>query len=445
MTVFKAFILFVKVFFAKQTNCNNVYSIANHSLFKKPSYRIQKDQLKDLLIGFKYLVKSILLIFNRQKNFEHLVKGECLIFDGDFNQKNNRLEYISNVTKYKKSELSYIALNRYTISKPIVKKIQLSLFVFFVSFLIMPFTFFSKNRALYALFLLTVVENILLVDLMKRNNKSYLFYFFPFENDANFSALLLMKNNIKVHKVPGPNSLFHNHKMFISDTVSFCSKFQLNQYEKIKVNWRVDSIQSWPLYGFKSLLPYLNKFEQHSNYKFNLGFISSGIWRREELKKIPIKRADFSSEKKLIEFIKNYCFSRKIKEIFIFLHPIEKNDQLTYENSISFYENEFSNIKCHFPKYEQESYESFDLVETTLAAHSSANLQRLFSGYKTLYALFDYELNMFKDSELENISFLDEKSLASSLDKVIKMSETKYFTDYKLYSYTYKEFSNYIN
>ena len=87
MTVFKAFILFVKVFFAKQTNCNNVYSIANHSLFKKPSYRIQKDQLKDLLIGFKYLVKSILLIFNRQKNFEQLVKGECLIFDGDFNQK----------------------------------------------------------------------------------------------------------------------------------------------------------------------------------------------------------------------------------------------------------------------------------------------------------------------------------------------------------------------
>ena len=67
----------------------------------------------------------------------------------------------------------------------------------------------------------TVVENILLVDLMKRNNKSYLFYFFPFENDANFSALLLMKNNIKVHKVPGPNSLFHNHKMFISERGAF--------------------------------------------------------------------------------------------------------------------------------------------------------------------------------------------------------------------------------
>ena len=92
----------------------------------------------------------------------------------------------------------------------------------------MPFTFFSKNRALYALFLLTVVENILLVDLMKRNNKSYLFYFFPFENDANFSALLLMKNNIKVHKVPGPNSLFHNHNIS-SEYLKVSPKFRFRR------------------------------------------------------------------------------------------------------------------------------------------------------------------------------------------------------------------------
>ena len=447
MISFNAFRLFVNVFFSKENSSKNKFFIAKKSLFSKTSYRIQKPQLSDLLVGVKFFYKSLCLIYAPYNKDEVLAqKGRFLIFDGDSKQQKNRLNYLSSVLKIDQADFRYVALDKISgFKKSYSLKVMLTFLLLLVFTVVFLFTVFSKNRSLYALFLLSIIENVILLDLLLNCDIKYVYYFFPFENDANFSVLLLNKYNITVHKVPGPNSLYHNHKYFIADRVSFCSEFQFEQYEVIKKNWIVSQIFKWPLYGFENLQPYFNSIGDQVSGDYILGFISSGIWKREELGKIPIKEADFESEKKLIELLVKYCESRKINKIYIFLHPIEKSTIDIYDNAVSYYRNKFGNISCTFSDFNKNSYESFSLVNTTIAAHSTTNLQRLFCGFKTMYALLEYENNMFKGTALENISFCTKSNLFKYIDEFIKISEKDYFNQNDLYFYTHMKYSKFIN
>lgn len=446
MTLFNSFLLFIRVFFSDEKNIDKRFFIAKKGLFYKTSYRIQQAQLNDVFVGVKFFYKSLFLIYspyNNQGLFSQ--KGNYLIFDGDSKQKNDRLNYLSSVLRMDKSNFRYLALDKFSGVKSKAFKLKLTFFICVVFLIVFPFTVFSKNRALYALFLLSIIENILFLDLLLESGLNYVYYFFPFENDANFSALLLNQNNIEVHKVPGPNSLYHNHKYLLADKISFCSEFQFEQHEYLKKNWVVGQILKWPLYGYENLKPYFNTNDNQKPKPYKLGFISSGIWRREELGKIPVKNADFESEKKLIHLLVDYLSARKISTLYIYLHPIEKNNFEVYNKAISYYKNKFDNVECVFSEFDKSSYSSFNLVDTTIAAHSTSNLQRLFCGYKTMYALLDYETNMFEGTALQNISFNSKSEICTYLDQLINLPEKDYFNSNDLYLYNFNKYASFLN
>ena len=62
-----------------------------------------------------------------------------------------------------------------------------------------------------------------------------------------------------------------------------------------------------------------------------------------------------------------------------------------------------------------------------------------------MYALLDYETNMFEGTALQNISFNSKSEICTYLDQLISLSEKDYFNSNDLYFYKYNKYASFLN
>jgi hypothetical protein len=71
----------------------------------------------------------------------------------------------------------------------------------------------------------------------------------------------------------------------------------------------------------------------------------------------------------------------------------------------------------------------------SIAAYSSTNLERLYAGFKTLYAPLGIRSDYYADSALNNIAAFDESALRSLLKLSSQKSDNEFFTSNQLEAY----------
>jgi hypothetical protein len=425
------FFTYLKCFFYWFFKVNSPERDAFVSLYRKHTFRVPLNLKNDRLVGFRFF-KNTILALNRT-NGNLISTGQVLIFDGDVNQKKQRLAYLNEI--YKNEKKDYIALDEL----PGVSLIYATVFLiimFPLFFILSIISCFSGNRASIALSILSITQNFLLLRLTKRNNVKKIYYFFSYENDANFNSLILINNNIEVINIPGPNPLQRFHTHTVASKIALCAGFQFEQAEVLKKKWFIQDIIKWPLYGFQEFINYRNN--NVGNYEYPIGLISSGVWRRLELGLQSLEN-DYESEQELIVWLKGYLEISHSKKLFIFLHPIEKKTLEVYTNAIVFYKHVFNGINIEFSDFTASSYKDFSKVNIAVSSHSTTNLQRLFCGYKVFYTPMKYLQPLFPNTSIDSICITQKQHLYTALDDCLKISDNQFFDKYNLWNYHYKK------
>lgn len=438
MIAIKIFILlcfaFLTIPFSKASR------IIIYALLNQHSFRMEKSMQTSLRTTARYYLHAIYFILKKQPvPIWQLSKNQSVaIFDGKKKSISDRFNYLDHLNTQKPS----IGVSRETlfISKPTNKVFAL----FFSSVLFgvfLPISIFTrKRRGSIALIMLEFVEWIALTETLRMNNIKYLYHFSSYEKDAPFIGWLNNKFGITNHKIPSSNPLSNFYNYTYCDVLAITTPFQIPEIDLLSNNWRVKAFSYWPIENFQKLLPYLNKEDTPNRKKYQLGFLSSGIWLRQKQGHTPLGIGDQESELALLELLREFLNCNPNTSFIILLHPIEKQSEDIYKEACENYRTIFNNIPLNFGIRGMSSFEYFDSINTSIAAYSSTNLQRLFCGYKTLYAPLKFSYKIYQGSSIQNIAPTNKKQLFEKLDSTLKLSDKEFFTHNNLWEYHYSKY-----
>ncbi len=410
------------------------------NLIRPHSYRlggISKSQVKNNLF---FLAKAIKMIFNRSQFFEWDLgeNSSAILHDSkkaiDINKK-----YIADVT-------GYLPNLHFLKSQPphqnsLKKRLKtLSSLGLIYPFLFIIWIIFSKRRNSISLITVNFSEWVLTLQAYKNNNVNRVYYFGGFENDANFFSVLAGKFEIKLTKVCSPNPISIYYQKTIADTFAFSVPYQREEYEQLKCNWYVNKLVDWPPFHFKELVKAIN----NSNPNFELGFLSSGTWRRRERGDFCRGDGEYETEEKLINFI-NSIPNQLVNDIMVFLHPNEKENTDLFEKAKGFYYQKLKNKKVSFAPIDKPSYQNFYLADLCISGYSSSAQERIFMGYKTLLAPIAMQNKYYEGLSIESIVSYGEENLLKNIEKALATSNKAFFEAFGLEKYTYQNYQQFLN
>lgn len=225
--------------------------------------------------------------------------------------------------------------------------------------------------------------------------------FSAFEKDVLFLSYYLSKElNLHVKIIPSSNPISMFYKKVFCDTFVFTAPFQKKEYEILKDNWSVKEFENWPPFGSDKVL--INNVDTEIREKV-IGFISSGLELRRFLKFTSFNDNEYLAEIHLIEFLNKFITENLDYSLIIYLHPLEKSTNENLEFVTKFYKESFTQ-SVRFAPINTPTKQSFNLCNIGVSGFSSAQMERLWAGHKTLFAPFHYLSNYFNDIVLDSIS-----------------------------------------
>jgi hypothetical protein len=428
------FFLLIKVFVTYPFNKKS--RIIVNSLLNNHSYRFPESMQGSFKAPFHYLRHSIFFIVKKKKTVYPKYNNNGIgVFDGNGKSLKNRFDYLNHLETLSPG----FGIGRDQLY--LQQKTAPLLYVLFLFVLVTPISLFAtKRKGAMALVLLEFPEWVALTETLKKEKCKYLYHFCAYEKDSNFIAYLNLKSKIINHKVPSSNPLKNFYKYLICDTLAITAPFQNQEIDKLSINWSINKTIQWPIENFQNLIPYFNN-NSNNKPQFDLAFLSSGIWLRQNQGHTPLGTGDQESELALMDHLKEYLTLNKNIRFLVLLHPIEKKSEMLYQAAINHYNALFNNIKVNFGDQDRNSFEYFSKSNLTIAAYSSTNLQRLFCGYKTLYAPLKFKINLYEHSAINNIAVKNKQELFELLNQSMKLSDKEFFELYVLKEYHH---SNYV-
>ena len=413
-------------------------SMVVKDLFSKFSYRYTEVEQRSFLSPLRYLKASLSLLWKSRpsalsgntKSFTFdLLK---VFFDGD-------MQYLKSLGK---QDTVFIFREQLYNESGNGSKIFNSLLLLLVFCIVLPVSFFSKDKARASLIMLELTEDQLLSGTLTKYGCEKFLVFSAFEKDIMFLSWFLRKfHQVRVSLIPSSNPISTLYKNVICDTFIFTAPYQKKEFEKLKANWIVEHTELWPPYGFDSIrINAEGTLAQH-----NLGLISSGMALREYLQHpSEYSKDDFIAERLLVESLKKYGTESGDRNIIVYLHPLEKSEKKHLDFSMNYYKSVFGE-NVRFAPLDKPSKACFDLCSIGISVYSSTQAERLYGGYKTVFAPMGYLANFFSDERLDQISVQNYSELKSLVEKLNRMDETDFFNTYSLNEYKWDFFNNHAN
>lgn len=410
------------------------------ALLNKHSYRFPASMQTSFKAPAHYYRHALFFLFKKQpaKHIQFNSNTSIAIFDGKSSALPDRFGYLRRL----ETPLPGLGVSRdiLTINK-LINKLIAWVLATILSILLTPFALVSlQKKGTISIIAIEYLEWVALMEFLKDNQCKYLYHFCAYEKDAPFIGWLNKKMGITNHKVPSSNPLKNFYKYTYCDKLAITTPFQKPEIDLLSHNWKVNEYVYWPIEYFQKLLPYLNNKTDSQNKKYQLAFLSSGIWLRQKQGHSPLGTGDQESELSLMEYLKEFLEKHQGISFIVLLHPIEKRSEEIYQEACNHYRNYFGN-NIFIGERNKRSFEYFQEVDTSIAAYSSTNLQRLFCGYKTLYAPLEFKFKIYEGSAIENIAPITKHNLFKMLDKTLKISEEEFFNHFNLQEYHYTAYS----
>jgi hypothetical protein len=412
-------------------------SIAIRDIFNKFSYRYTEVEQFSFLSPLRYLKASLLLLWKSKKSN---LSGNTQSFTFDLltSYYEGNSQYLAHLGKQDKV---FIFRDHLYNESGYGAKLINSLMLILVFCIVFPLSWFRKDKAKVSLIMLELTEDQLLSSTLKKYGCREILIFSAFEKDIMLLSYFLQKYlKIKVSLTPSSNPISTMYPNVICDTFIFTAPYQKKEYEKLKDNWVVGRTELWPPYAFNAIK--INR-EGHTP-PYRIGLISSGMALREHLQHpSEYSKDDFLAEKLLVDGLKRYGAESGDSNIIIYLHPLEKSETAHLDFSTNYYRGVFGpNVR--FAPFDKPSKASFDLCSIGISVYSSTQAERLFGGYKTVFAPMGYLANFFSDERLDGISVQNYNELRAMFEKLNGMDDDEFFRAYGLGEYRWDSFKTQV-
>lgn len=384
----------------------------------------------DVFAPLRYLKRASSFIL-RQKKDKIFLMGASVYIQKD-KQRHSAIEYIEYVTE---RQVDCI-LCRDTIQFKmhwtwrLIMLLQLHLmFPFFLTV-----SFFSKRKSTLSLLMLQWAENNLICQVYGNSKVHRVYLFGGYENDQCLTGLYFDTIGVQLVVVPSPNPIKNFYRQVIAHSFVFTSPFQRVEFDSLKSEWLIRDSEDWPIPEVKKLLPFIKK---DNGVVSRIAFMSRGIWLRK-LRGIHAQNnnRDFEYEEGCMSVLRDFLKLHPQYELLLLPHPMERVNDEFWQNTQDYYNTYFDGIRVVYPKDATvPSYQMFDEAQLAIASISSVNIERLFCGYKTLYAPIGAEHDFFSGSSLDNIVARTPEKLMDLLNRSVTMTDDEFFQSFDLEAY----------
>jgi hypothetical protein len=402
-------------------------------LFNK-SFQLPATAEFDRWVGFRVLYSTLKRMLKKDKNFFKLGTGTTLLL---FNVQGNLNKTIDYIERFSLKKIDYVVMrgNIEGYKRP-YSILDLLRFIAVATSISFKCIFNKKNRANRALLIKEIFEIDTVLWLIKQNAITEIFDFLPYEKDANLLSHLAALEGVKMTFVPSLNPLKdHNHTM-LADDIVLVTPYQREEFSRLfSKTIRCRQFLKWPPEGA------YNSFEQYSNQAQSeasslLGFYSHGSWVRKDEAHQGAENV-LKQEEWLLQNLNTFLKSRNDISVMIFLHPREKKKNI---EAVRNYYRHFLGDHFELAPLEMRSVDGLNLVSVGIAAYSSIVYERLYCGFKMLFAGERQDDFPLENSTLSGIFCTSFSELATKLDKAFTQSGEDFIKDYNLEEYHYRNY-----
>lgn len=415
---------------------NIVLKHASESLHNRITYRFAISAPSDWLISFRIIKLIASNLFKRSNPIVFSTNTQIAIFDVSKQIKERRIEYINRLSG--ENVKLFVSREDLISGAPVLLKFIFTIYLLFVSPFMVLHSLFSKNKLLVPYYLLCKMEALGMFFILKRNSITKLHFFCIYETDSNMLAYSLMNNGIKVNKIPSEVPLQFLNKTIVADSLSFCFRYQEEEYKAYQSTIHVKHIQHWIPENSLSL-EHLYISKERSTVKNTVGFYSSGMWYRKEIDTMDLPNAD-EYERNLLSYLIEFTRENPSYKLIIFLHPIEK----AHIDRARQYYNSFS-VPFEFADLNVANAYLFKNADVVVSLYSTLVFERIFWGFKTIMFPLGQTNFPVQGSVFNNVCALTKNQLTEKLDFALKTEALDYYKNAGMTNYTYLEYKCFNN
>ncbi|MBM3427362.1 MAG: hypothetical protein FJX95_01110 [Bacteroidetes bacterium] len=406
---------------------------ANHKLFEGHTFRVTGSSAEgDFLASLRYFKRALFLIW--QQSVSGVALDSTSFYCHKEKQKEDLIPYLSHVLKKEMRPGLCRDTMRVHLSFSWKWTMTLGLLLSLPFFFLV--TMFSRKKSTVSLVMLQWVENNIALQAFVGQGVQRVYLFGGYENDQGLTGLMCEYAEVQLILVPSSNPIKNFYHEVIAHGFVFTSPFQRKEYADLKDRWSIKEMLDWPLPVVKKLLPYVKTVPPRSK---QIAFMSRGVWLRK-LRGVHAQNnnRDFDYEEGCMDVLRSFLNENKSISLLILPHPMERVNEEYWQKTQEYYTHYFSGIEVYFPADPAvKSFQMFGESELALASVSSVNIERLFCGYKTLYAPIGAEHQFFSGSTLDNIVARTPEKLMQLLKESMQLNENEFFERYELTEYRY--------
>lgn len=442
ISVVEVFFLYIKIsiFYLFKIKKNERIFLAGKCLFENMSYRLPQSASRDKFIGLKVFKDFCYQFFHNRNYFPDSERtSNATIFDGGNDYKEQKQKYVSRYINRKPFFISRSDIIFYDSTFR-------SFFLFFLTSLFSPviiiLSLFAKKKSNLALLIKEFPETVNLLYLLKKLNLDEVYFYCPYEVDANLITLILMKNKIKVIKIPSHGPLKTHNSILFSDELVLSSQYQFDELNVLKETIKISKTRKWfPQTSWLFIDKYLKKkFTTPQNV---IGFYSHGSWVRKKSNHSDDGLGIGMAEEILLKEIAGLLNGNKEIHLIVFPHPKEKKDH-SREQLMAYYDKYLTGCNYSLAGAETITALSFEMVDVGVSAFSAIIFERLLCGFKTLIGAYGIPGFPLPGSSLNNITVKKTGILAEKLTESLNRDADDFFRENKLTGYRYFEYEELI-
>ncbi|WP_157454267.1 hypothetical protein [Crocinitomix catalasitica] len=402
--------------------------ILNHTFGK--SFRFGKQDTSKILLPLIYFYGLLKKPIINQKT----ISGKHLIFDINVNAKETRIAYLNYYNGTKGYE--FIVLDDFIGFTSNKQKIWFTLFNLPLVGLSFLTSLFYKDKSSFALLIQHKLQWKNLMEALKNNVNTEIYYYCIYDNSSNYLADKLLKLEHKIIKITSlaPISMWNSN--ILTDTLVVNTAYQLDEAEHFANTIQANNIIQW---GPERSHEYIDLYEDKdlSIGKNKIGFYSTGGWIRAKQDHMDQGLNIIDNENTVLRLLQKVVDQNKTFKLTIFLHPKEKKlglDQVREHYNLILNSH---NFKINDTKL--ASSHCFQDVDLAVAFHSSIIYERLFMGFKTI--LYPVGMDKFnfpiKNSSIKNICAETENELEQMIILAMNQCDNLFFEKNNLKQYIY--------
>lgn len=306
-----------------------------------------------------------------------------------------------------------------------------------IYFMLWPFltlwALFSKHSANIALLYDEWTEAIALMQVVKHNKISYIYFYCPYEADANALYLLLHREGVTVNKIPSPNLLAAHNQEVLSDSITLSSPCQADELHTYRDTIKVGEIIKWFPEQFAAYAD-VYRNERREAQRFTLGYYSHASWFRTSEGKVS-EVGDVEAEFALLRTLKQILNVHPQFRCVVFLHPKEKRADV-FPQTQEYYNDQIGTGKYVFADVNVAASRIFDSVDIGVGALSTILFERLFLGNKTIFFPAGIKIFPVPESSLRAICPVSASELESIILQCAEESTRMFLEKRDLRKYT---------